>query len=104
MQRASRQTTRGITGRQRAVRCAVFCCIALLALLMFVQAVHVHPVGSNPDQCPICVAMHSAAPAATPTAVVVLAHASTPILPVVLFAAARPWHYTLYNRPPPVIA
>ncbi len=104
MQNYRRQTTRTSIARQRAIRRAVFCCIALLTLLMFMQAAHVHPVGSNTDQCPICVAMHSAAPAATPTAVVVLAHASTPILPVVLFAAARPWHYTLYNRPPPVIA
>ncbi len=101
MQSFRRQTTRTSIARQRAIRRAVFCCIALLSLLMFVQAAHVHRVGSNPDQCPICIAMHSAAPVPSHavvrtstwhTELVILYHAQ---------ALATELHCALYNRPPP---
>ncbi len=95
------QPGKNATAFQRA---ATLFCIFMLSLVVFVQVAHVHPLDSNPDQCPLCVVMHSAAPVATVAAVVVVTHASTPIAPVVLVPVTRLWHYTLYNRPPPTVA
>lgn len=91
----------GTAGGNRVIRCAVFCCIALLALLMFVQSAHVHPAGSNPDQCPICIAMHSAAPVQSNAAVLTSAWHSELVISHLPQALATELHYTLYNRPPP---
>lgn len=90
--------------RSRALRIAAFVCIALLAFLMFVQAAHVHPAGSNPDQCPICVAMHSAAPVAAVLAVAVMACVTRIKTPARERSVFHNWHFILYNRPPPSMA
>lgn len=101
MQSDCRQTTRTSTARQQAIRRAVFCCIALLALLMFVQAAHVHPVGSNSDQCPICVAMHSAAPVPAHTVVLTSTGFTESVSVSLPQKTVTELHYTLYKRPPP---
>ena len=78
-------------------------CLILLALLAVVQVVHVHPWQSDADNCPLCVVMHSAAPVAVAVAAVILITlgTSTPVLRV--RPVARPWHPSLFTRPPPSV-
>jgi hypothetical protein len=76
-------------------------CVALLALLAFVQATHLHSNQTDADQCPVCVVMHSAAPVTVAAAVVVVVPlgAHTPQ------AEPRPISQrpqsSLFIRPPP---
>jgi len=79
-------------------------CVLLLALLACVQAAHVHPAAADGDHCPLCVVMHSAAPVAMVTPPVLVATQTAPVPVPVTPAAARLWHYTLFNRPPPAQA
>lgn len=82
-------------------RAASLVCLLLLSLLAFVQVAHVHPAASDADHCSICVAMHSAAPVGVivPPVVFTAGTASDPV-PVVP-TIVRPWHCTMFNRPPP---
>jgi len=82
-------------------RAAVLVCLILLALLTFVQVAHVHDFDSNADQCPLCIAMHSAAPVVAIVAAIVLIEIATANQVVKVRAVVRPWHPTLFNRPPP---
>lgn len=50
----------------------VLVCLALLALLTFIQVAHVHSVNTDADHCPICVVLHTAAPLAAAAAIIVL--------------------------------
>jgi amino acid transporter len=85
----------------RASGAAVLVCLALLALLTFVQVAHIHAVESDADHCPLCIAMQSAAPVAAIAVVIVLVQirAAAPVYaacPVI-----RHWHPKLFTRPPP---
>ena len=87
--------------KPRSSGAAVLVCLALLALLTFVQVAHIHAVESDADHCPLCIAMQSAAPVAAIAAVIVLVQiqASAPVYeacPVI-----RHWHPKLFTRPPP---
>lgn len=81
---------------------AVLVCLALLALLTFVQVAHIHAVESDADHCPLCIAMQSAAPVAAIAAVIVLVQiqAAAPVYRVC--PVVRHWHPKLFTRPPPV--
>lgn len=94
------------TGKRKpwAVRATSLVCLVLLALLTFVQAVHVHPVATDADHCPICVAMHSAAPVTVLAVVIVFVRISAPVPVPEVHSVVRPWHCTLFNRPPPTEA
>lgn len=97
-----RQQTKGFIGRGAGLwRVTTFACLLLLILLAFVQVAHVHPVATDADHCPICVVMHSAAPVAAVAAAIVLACASEPLTVQEIASVIRPWHCTLFNRPPP---
>ena len=87
-----------------ALRATSLICLLLLTLLTFVQVAHVHPAATDADRCPICVVMHSAAPVAVVAAAIVFVRASVPVPVPVLPTVVRPWHCTLFNRPPPVEA
>ena|SRR5580698_8246906 len=87
-----------------AVRATTLVCVLLLALVTFVQVVHVHPVATDADHCPICVVMHSAAPVAVVAAAIVFVRGTEPGPVPVLHSVVRRWHYTLFNRPPPTEA
>ena len=87
--------------RPWAARATTILCLMLLALVTFVQVTHVHPAATDADHCQICVAMHSAAPVAAVAAVIVATSGSTTVTVPVLHTVARPWHCTLFNRPPP---
>ena len=87
-----------------AVRATSLICLLVLTLLTFVQVVHVHPTDTYADHCPICVVMHSAAPVAAVATAIVFVRAAVPIQVPVMHTVVRPWHCTLFNRPPPTQA
>jgi hypothetical protein len=94
------------TGERKpwAVRTTSLVCLLLLALLTFVQVVHVHPAATDADHCPICVAMHSATPVTVLAVAIVFERISAPVPVPVIHSVVRPWHCTLFNRPPPTEA
>jgi p-aminobenzoyl-glutamate transporter AbgT len=81
---------------------AAIVCLILLVLLAVAQVTHVHPVGSDADHCPLCVAMHSVVPFVVMVAAVVLVRigTATPVMRETR-TIIRYWHPTLFNRPPP---
>jgi len=80
---------------------ATVVCLILLALLTVVQVAHMHPLDSDADHCPLCIAMHTAAPVAVVAAVVVMVQleAFAPVFePRTII---RNWHPKFITRPPP---
>jgi len=86
------------------VRASSLLCLVVLSLVTFVQVAHVHPANTDADHCPICVVMHSAAPVAAVAAAIFFVRASAPVPIPVVNTVVRPWHCTLFNRPPPTRA
>ena len=80
---------------------ATVVCLVMLALLAVVQVAHIHPVNSDADQCPLCIAVHSVAPAAVAAAIVILVQVGAPVPVIEPRAILRHWHPTLFTRPPP---
>lgn len=81
----------------------VVVCLALLALLAFVQVAHVHPNEAAADHCPLCIVLHSVVPVAAAAILVILIRVgfSAPVLAV--REAVQPfWHPSLFIRPPPL--
>jgi hypothetical protein len=76
-------------------------CLVLLALLAIVQVAHVHPVDTDADHCPLCIAMHTAAPVTVAAAVIVLEQVEHTASIFEPHTVTRPWHPTLFTRPPP---
>jgi len=76
-------------------------CLVLLTLLTVVQVVHVHPVDTDADHCPLCIVMHTAAPVSVTAPAVVLVEVKSPAPIFEVHAVSRPWHPTLFTRPPP---
>jgi hypothetical protein len=76
-------------------------CLILLALLTVVQVTHMHPLDSDADHCPLCVAMHTAAPVAVAAVVVVLVEVGSrePLFEPLVVVHHR--HPKLFTRPPP---
>jgi len=95
-----------VSGERRRARTG-FCtpvalvCIALLALLAFVQVTHLHSSQTDADQCPVCTVMHSAAPVTVATAVVVLVPMGAPAPQAEPVTIAQRPQSTLFIRPPP---
>jgi hypothetical protein len=52
----------------------------LLASLAIVQVAHIHPLETDADHCPRCIAIHAAAPVAVAAAVIILVQVGTPVL------------------------
>jgi hypothetical protein len=84
-----------------ALPIATLVCLVLLALLAVVQVAHVHPLETDADHCPLCIAMHTAAPVTVAAAVIVLVQVDRPAPIFELHTVTRPWHPTLFTRPPP---
>ncbi len=101
MKRTNSSHAASLAEHSQALRISAYVCIVLLAFLMFVQAAHVHPAGSNPDQCPICIAMHSAAPVRSHAAVLTSTWHSELVIQYRARTLATELHCKLYNRPPP---
>ena len=83
---------------------ATLVCVLLLALLAVVQVAHVHPLETDADHCPLCLAIHAAAPVALSAIVIILVQIGTPIPVVEARAVLRHWHPSLFTRPPPALA
>jgi hypothetical protein len=80
----------------------VLVCLTLLALLTFVQVVHVHSVSTDADHCPLCIVIHSAAPIAAAAAAAVIVVQIEALSPVFEVRPIRTvWHRSLFIRPPP---
>lgn len=97
-----RQQRRAFAGRNAGLwRATTLVCLLLLTLLAFVQVAHIHPAAADADHCPICVVMHSAAPVAAVAAAIVMVRATETLVMQETTLVVRPWHCTLFNRPPP---
>ena len=77
-------------------------CLVLLALLTVVQVAHMHPADKDADNCPLCIAMQTAAPVAVAATIVVLVRVwiSTPVFEA-RAVVRRKWDPKLFTRPPP---
>ena len=84
-----------------ALPVATLVCLVLLALLAVVQVAHVHQVDTDADHCPLCIAMHTAAPVTVSAAVVVLVQVESPAPVFEARTVTRHWHPKLFTRPPP---
>jgi hypothetical protein len=82
-------------------KAAVLVCLVLLALLAVVQVAHIHSFDSSADQCPLCIAMHSAAPVAAIAAAIILIRIQGATKVYEASAIVRHWHPKLFTRPPP---
>jgi TRAP-type C4-dicarboxylate transport system permease small subunit len=81
----------------------VLVCLSLLALLTFIQVAHVHSVNTDADHCPLCVALHTAAPLAVAAAIIILVEMEA-FVPLVEVRSSRyQWQRQLFIRPPPSI-
>jgi TRAP-type C4-dicarboxylate transport system permease small subunit len=81
----------------------VLVCLALLALLTFVQVAHVHSINTDADHCPLCVALHTAAPLAVAAAIIILIEMDA-FVPLVEVRPIRfHWQRQIFIRPPPSI-
>lgn len=80
---------------------ATVVCLVLLALLAVIQVAHVHPLDSDADHCPLCIAMHAVAPVAVAAAIIILVPVGTPVPVLEPRAILRHWHPSLFTRPPP---
>jgi hypothetical protein len=92
---------KGSRRKPRAFGAAALLCLALLALLTLFQVAHIHAADSDPDHCSLCIAMHSAAPAAVVAAVVVLVQVESNALAFQPRPIIRHWRPKLFTRPPP---
>jgi len=90
------------TARPRTFAVAAVVCLLLLALLAVIQIAHVHPLESDADHCPLCIVMHAVAPVSVAAAVIILVQVGTPAPVIQMRAVIRPWHPTLFTRPPPL--
>lgn len=79
----------------------VLVCLALLALLTFIQVAHVHTVNTDADHCPICVVLHTAAPLAVAAAIIVLVQMQAFVPQVEVRPIRSHGQRQLFIRPPP---
>jgi hypothetical protein len=92
------RSTRGAKPNAFAI---AFVCLALLALLTVVQVAHVHSVGTDADHCPLCIALHTAAPVAAAAAIIVLVQIDAPSPELQVRAVSDLWFRQFFIRPPP---
>jgi TRAP-type C4-dicarboxylate transport system permease small subunit len=79
----------------------VLVCLALLALLTFIQVAHVHSVSTDADHCPICVVLHTAAPLAVAAAIIVLVQMQAVVPQIEVRPIRSQDQRQLFIRPPP---
>ncbi len=94
------QSTRFVTPRKVVVMTLL--CLALMVLLAVVQVVHVHPLLSDADHCPLCIVLHTLAPVSLTPAIVILVQMGTLVRVAEVRWVVRPWFSRLLTRPPPI--
>jgi hypothetical protein len=90
-------------GKSTALAVVAILCVVLLGVLSAVQVAHFHSNQTLADHCPLCVSLHSAAPAAAAIAAAIMLvqiGRSTPVFEQRFLARRR--HAKLFTRPPPV--
>jgi NADH:ubiquinone oxidoreductase subunit K len=94
------RSTRFVTPRKVVVMTLM--CLALMVLLAVVQVVHVHPLQSDADHCPLCIVLHTLAPVSVTPAIVILVQMGTLARVAEVRSVVRPWFSRLLTRPPPI--
>jgi hypothetical protein len=89
----------GGESRSWAVRLLV--CVVLVAFLAVVQLPHLHATQNDADHCPLCVVMHSAAPATVAEVAVVMVPVGAPAPQIVPETVPQKRQTRLFIRPPP---
>lgn len=89
--------------RPRAFAFVVLLCVALLALLAVIQVAHIHSISTDADHCPLCIALHTAAPVAATAAAVGLIHIECVATIKAVRPAATICDEQLFIRPPPSV-
>ncbi len=102
------------------LRVVAYVCVLLVVGASSAQAIHVHGqwlpqkairAGALPDaaqlpggedNCPLCMAMHSALPAATHVALVRMVLVECKVVQGMNHAPETLWHFAMFSRPPPV--
>jgi len=79
----------------------VLVCAVLAAFLAVVQLPHLHATQNDADHCPLCVLMHSAAPATMAEAAVVLVPVGAPAPLIEPISVPQKPQTRLFIRPPP---
>jgi AhpD family alkylhydroperoxidase len=77
-------------------------CLVLLALLSVAQVAHTHQGVSDADHCPLCIAMHTAAPATAAAALIALVQVARAVPIPEVRGVTRNWQPQLFTRPPPM--
>lgn len=88
--------------RPRALAAIAVVCLVLLALLTIAQVTHTHPVNSETDHCPLCIALHSAATVVATAAMITLVQVAVAAPAPEVRQISRQWHPQLFTRPPPI--
>ena len=83
---------------------ATVVCLVQLALLAVVQVAHVHPLETDADHCPLCIAIHAVAPVAVAAAIIILVQVGIAAPVTEPRAVLRHRPHTLFTRPPPLSA
>jgi hypothetical protein len=86
-------------GHSWAVKAVV--CVVLVAFLAVMQVPHLHTTQNDADHCPLCVVMHSTAPATMAAAAVVLVPIGAPEPQAEPSAAPQKRASRVFIRPPP---
>jgi hypothetical protein len=76
-------------------------CVLLVAFLAVMQVPHLHATQNDADHCPLCVVMHSAAPATMAEAAVVLVPVGAPAPQLEPETVPQKPQTRLSIRPPP---
>jgi len=87
------------------IRTTALVCLVLVVMLAVIQVMHVHPIGDDAGQCPLCAAMHSVVPLVVmATALLLLKLGTAAPVSIAVRARQRYWYSTLFTRPPPAIS
>lgn len=76
-------------------------CLVLLVFLAVAQVAHLHPLESNADHCPLCLALSTAVPIAVLITAMALIRLGNSPRPRALAPVVQRFHSRLYTRPPP---
>ncbi|HTV09231.1 MAG TPA: hypothetical protein VMD97_09335 [Candidatus Aquilonibacter sp.] len=116
----TRHRDRSTGAQPLSLRVAVFLSILLVGVAGIAQAAHIHgdwlpksaaqisahttsSSGISEDDCPLCMAMHSALPVAGFAALVVALLLEAGTFAFLSREPRSPWHFAAFSRPPPTI-
>jgi hypothetical protein len=92
---------KGVHAWPRAFVLVAVMCVALLAVLTVVQVAHIHRIGTDADNCPICTVLHAVTPMSVAAAVIILVQLGRQVSVAQTVRPSRKRPLVLLNRPPP---